>query len=273
MATIAAVLIAHACFLTKRLNYLTISVHEEIIMKSRHGYSHFRHFKKAQLMTVRSIFILLILTVVNLHMVACAFRETPTAEPLRALNIKKLLVVPFNKAFERYEAGSTVRCPLCGAVFVTGPVPKGVDRYMTRQLLAYLKDKTTYTLISPGPGAAVRSNLLFESADLSEREVLIEMGQRLKADAVVSGTVYRFRQRVGTGFSVSTPASVAFGIHLLRVADERMVWVGRLDETQQSLSENLFNLPAFVEGGGAWLTAEELAGFGLNKVMASFPAP
>ncbi|MBW1739533.1 MAG: hypothetical protein JRJ42_00180 [Deltaproteobacteria bacterium] len=221
-----------------------------------------------------AVFIFLVLISGGLCLLACVPREqAPTAKPLGVLNIRTLLVVPFNSIAERYEIGTTVRCPLCGTVFVTGPVASGADCEMTKQLLTFLKAKTAYTLIPPGMGEGVRSKILSESGHLSERDLLVEMGRRVKADAVVSGTIYRFRQRIGTGFSADTPASVAFGIHLVRVADGRLIWTQHFDETQQSLSENLFKFSAFVQSGGAWLTAEELARMGLNKVMATFPVP
>ncbi|NVL90633.1 MAG: hypothetical protein HWN69_06505 [Desulfobacterales bacterium] len=217
---------------------------------------------------------LLILIVVNLCLAGCAYRrEIPVAEPLKALNIKTLLVMPFDAAAERYEIGTNIRCPMCGAVFPAGPVVPDADSYMTRQLLTFLRAETMYTLIPPGQGARIRYKILSESLHLSERDLVLETGRKLKADAVVSGTIYRFRERVGTDFSVETPASVAFGIHLIRVDDGRLIWVGHSDETQKSLSENLFKLSAFIKSGGAWLTAEELAGSELNRVMATFPVP
>ncbi|MES0363398.1 MAG: hypothetical protein ABUK14_05555 [Desulfobacteria bacterium] len=221
-----------------------------------------------------AVCIFLILTAVNVCLVACASRgQTPVTESPRALNIRTVLVVPFNSATERYEIGATVRCSMCGAVFVAGPVTPGSEKYMTQQIMTFLKAKTTYTLIPPGEGEGARSKILSESIRLSDRDLLLEMGRKLKADAVLSGTIYRFRQRVGTGFSVDTPASVAFDLHLVRVADGHLIWVGHSDETQQPLSDNLFKLSRFVEGGGAWLTAEELARFGLNRSMATFPIP
>ena len=144
---------------------------------------------------------------------------------------------------------------------------------MTEQLLTFLRDETTFTLIPPGAGEGVRSKILSDSIGMSDRDLLLEMGQKLKADAVVSGTLFRFRQRVGTGYSVETPASVAFGIHLVRVADGHLLWGGHVDETQQPLSENLFKLLSFVKGGGRWLTAERLGRDELYKVMETFPLP
>lgn len=216
----------------------------------------------------------LILIVVLLSLVGCAGREpAPTAEIPKDLNIQTLLVVPFKIASERYEVGSAVRCAMCGAVFVTGPSTPGDDTYMTNQLLTYVKANTTYTLIPPGAGEGVRSQILAESLNIPERDLLLEMGRKLGADAVLSGTIFRFRQRVGTSYGVDSPASVAFSVYLLRVADGRMIWSGHFDETQKPLSENLLQLPTFVKRGGVWLTAQELSQSGLNKVMVTFPVP
>jgi TolB-like protein len=73
--------------------------------------------------------------------------------------------------------------------------------------------------------------------------------------------------------SVETAASVGFGIHLIRVHDGRLLWSRQFDETQKSLSEDLFRLGTFVKRGGAWLTAQELSRFGLEAVMEDFPSP
>ena len=216
----------------------------------------------------------LILIVVNTCLLGCASREQRrTVEPPRPSGIQKLLVVPFKAAAERYEIGATVRCSTCGTVFVTGPMAQGGAGYMTEQLMTFLRDETAYTLIPPRAGEGVRSKILSESLGMPDRDLLIEMGRKLKADAIVSGTVFRFRQRVGTGYSVETPASVAFGIHLIRVGDGHLMWGGHADETQQPLSENLFKFFSFVKGGAAWLTAEELGSRELNEMMKTFPLP
>ena len=85
------------------------------------------------------------------------------------------------------------------------------------------------------------------------------------------GRVFRYRERVGTAFSVETPASVAFDLLLIRASDGRLLWVGRFNETQKSLFENLFRLRVFIKRGARWLTADELADFGLAQVLESFP--
>jgi len=219
-----------------------------------------------------SLFVWLFLAITALCLLGCGSRVPAyTPEPTQPLDIHRVLVVPFKNGAKGYDVGTSVRCPICGALFVTGPVEGAADKYMTRQLMAFLKSETEYTLIPPGMAEGVRSRMLSEDIRISERDLLVEMGRRLQADAVISGMIYRFRQRIGTVFSVDTPASVAFGIHFIRVADGRLIWVGHLDETQKPLSEDLFKVSTFVKRGGGWLTAEELATFGLNEVMATLP--
>jgi hypothetical protein len=57
------------------------------------------------------------------------------------------------------------------------------------------------------------------------------------------------------------------------VLDGRTIWDGSFDETQQPLFENLFNLSAFFKRKGKWITAEELAFSGLEKVLETLPQP
>ena len=210
-----------------------------------------------------------------LCVLGCASGRLPASvpKPTQPLHINSVLVLPFKEARQPYGVDSSVRCPVCGAVFEAGPIEVGADTYMTKQLVAFLRGKTPYTLILSGVAEDIRSEIISQDAGMSEQGLLVEMGKKLQADAVMNGMIYRFRQRIGTAFSVDTPASVAFDIHLIRVADGRLVWTGILDETQHSLSENLFQLGTFIRRGGGWLTAQELATFGLRETMATLPLP
>jgi hypothetical protein len=55
------------------------------------------------------------------------------------------------------------------------------------------------------------------------------------------------------------------------VTDGRTVWSANFDETQQSLSQNLFQLGTFLSRGGRWVTAKEMATTGLNNILEKFP--
>jgi hypothetical protein len=45
------------------------------------------------------------------------------------------------------------------------------------------------------------------------------------------------------------------------------VWQATFDKTQQALSDNILNAKEFFSMGARWLTADELARFGLKQVL------
>jgi hypothetical protein len=87
------------------------------------------------------------------------------------------------------------------------------------------------------------------------------------ADAVLSGRMLRFRERIGESFGAQSPASVAFTLQLVDVKRGEVIWTAEFDETQKALSENLFALADVTQRGVKWLKAEELAEEGVNKAI------
>ncbi len=120
----------------------------------------------------------------------------------------------------------------------------------------------------------VQSELFSTQTPLfAEHQALIAAGRAAKTDLVLAGYIFRFKQRIGTHYSVQSPASVAFGIHLINVADGSSIWYGHYDETQQSLSENLFRLRLFFKRKLQWITAEDMAIAALDELLETFPGP
>jgi hypothetical protein len=99
----------------------------------------------------------------------------------------------------------------------------------------------------------------------------VQIGRELGVYAVVIGGVYRFEQRQGSALGVESPASAAFDAHLVTVADRKVSWSGRFDETQHSLSENALRISSFVKGGARWVTVERWAEIGVESILRSFP--
>lgn len=102
----------------------------------------------------------------------------------------------------------------------------------------------------------------------SEAARLKRVGEMAYADAVMTGTVLRFRERVGEEWGAKSPASVAFTLELVDVRRGDIVWSARFDETQKSLSENLMGVFQIGERGLRWLTAEELSSEGVKQAVA-----
>jgi TolB-like protein len=95
----------------------------------------------------------------------------------------------------------------------------------------------------------------------------IRLGEMVYADAVLSGRMLRFRERIGESFGAQSPASVAFTLQLVDVKRGEVIWTAEFDETQKALSENLFALADVTQRGVKWLKAEELAEEGVNKAI------
>jgi hypothetical protein len=193
----------------------------------------------------------------------------PTPQPLK---LKTILVLPFEDMSVGHGENLNARCPVCERVFITGEVEDAGDSFLTNQLIVWLQKNSNYE-IAVLPISLDSQALLYssnETAGLVNRKIA-DLGRRHNADAVLIGFLYRFKERVGKGYSIESPASVAFGMHLIRVSDQRTVWSANYEETQRSLGENVLLLGQFLKRGGRWVTAEEMARAGLEKILKKFP--
>jgi len=192
--------------------------------------------------------------------------------PSELVKFKKILFVPFSDANNISGFATDTRCPVCGRVFVTGEVAEGAADFLSNQSVSWLKGHTGYHLVIDRRQTSSTVSLhAVDQAAGDARKSLVDKGRENDADVVLTGFVYRFRERVGKGYGAESPASVAFGMHLIRVTDGGTIWSAHFDETQQSLGENLFQLGTFISRGGRWVTAEELALSGLKKIFEKFP--
>jgi hypothetical protein len=208
-----------------------------------------------------------------LLMSACASNTVVKDRPSMPLEVKKILIFPFEDMAGVYGQNVDARCPVCGKVFMTGQVAENATRILTDQVFILLKERKDIELLPASQARGVMSGLQAGSeSPFSEQDLWIETGRDLGVDAVIVGHLYRFRDRVGTQYSVKVPASVAFDIHLISVRDGRVLWSGNFDETQQSLFEDLYQLGTFLNRGGRWITARELAVSGLEGMLDTFPA-
>ncbi len=90
-------------------------------------------------------------------------------------------------------------------------------------------------------------------------------------DAVVSGSVGRFIDRVGGPRGVTRPASVAFDLEV-RDPSGTLLWRGRYDETQEDVAANLSTLSRARERSFEWVTADALAAYGARGLVRELRA-
>jgi hypothetical protein len=48
-------------------------------------------------------------------------------------------------------------------------------------------------------------------------------------DFIFVGVLFRYEERIGSSIGAEKPASVGFDVHLIRMKDEKMVWIGKFD--------------------------------------------
>jgi len=90
--------------------------------------------------------------------------------------------------------------------------------------------------------------------------------QEFGATALLSGEVYRYRERQGGEMGATRPASVGFTVTVHSATDARELWSARFDETQVALSENLFEARRYPGAGSRWLSAAQLAQWGAEEI-------
>ncbi len=187
--------------------------------------------------------------------------------------LKRVVVIGFSPAMGRHELPDIVRSPVTGSAFMAQPVPLEVTTSLTEKLYENLLAKKRWTIIPPGQARGVFGSILGSDKKMGMGmvEVIKEVGNTFAAEAVLGGSVYRWRERRGSDYAVDFPASVAFDLWLVRSSDGVVLWKGSYDKTQQSLMENLLDYSTFAESQGKWLTAEKLAMIGLKKLFDEMP--
>ena len=103
------------------------------------------------------------------------------------------------------------------------------------------------------------------------RTMAQRMGKMLKADVMVIGTVWRYRDRGEMLGVPDSKASVAFAVYFIDVESGHKLWRGLYDATQQAVSDNLFQARKQIKMGLRWLSADELAAHGVKEVFKKFP--
>jgi hypothetical protein len=178
----------------------------------------------------------------------------------RAQTKPSLVILPF--LMERVEDPEKgVLCPVCKGIRRSGEILPGSQNTLTDLLYMKMEAKGTFQII---PQKKVEEVLLHSPSP-------IRVAKELEADFMFIGYLFRYEERIGSSLGVERPASVSFDLHLFRLRDEKMVWMGKFDETQRPLSENLFKIWSFIRRKGSWLTAGKLASVGMGEMLRKIP--
>ena len=184
---------------------------------------------------------------------------------------EKIAVMPFLKGRYGSDIKETIRCPVCQLSFQFDDLAPDCDRVLTRYVQEALERRHEDRVIPLGQVEAAYEQLPKDVTKDTPVTLAQGLGKKVNAHYVLLGTVWRYRERQGGSRAVQTPASVSFSVHLIRAADGKLLWEKSFAETQRSLSENVLEARAFFEKGAKWLTADELARYGVDEIMKDFP--
>ncbi len=195
------------------------------------------------------------------------FYKSSRHVPQKLPALHKIAVLPMDRATTR-PATERPTCNIGGQSLYSSSyvTPEAAQKVTDILYSLILKDKR-FKPVSEGQCMGLLNDILQKKVNPSELKILKAFGKQLDADAILYGKLYRFRERIGSEYSVKSPASVAFSLILVRVSDGRVLWRYGFDETQQALTENLFNWRFYKSEGMRWVTARELAAYGLKRAV------
>lgn len=181
-----------------------------------------------------------------------------------------LAIVPFLTEEVEDPARGAI-CPVCKAVYLKGEIPPGARTALTRLLYQKVEALGTFQVLPVEKVEEALSPSLKRELTEKPTATAVQLGRELKASFVLVGFLFRFDERVGSSLGVEKPASVGFDLHLLRTKDGKRVWDKDFNETQKPLTDDLLKIGSFFRRKAHWLTAEELAGVGMEETLKKLP--
>ena len=148
---------------------------------------------------------------------------------------------------------------------------EGADRVMTRLVNDVMKIRFADQTVSMEEAGAVYADVIRDQTLDTPCKQAIKFGESLQADFVVVGAIWRFREKGTVKEMHESPASVAFSVYLMEVASGKRLWRNAFDGTQKTLSEDVLGGLKQIKMGLRWLSANELARYGVKSVFRKFP--
>lgn len=151
---------------------------------------------------------------------------------------------------------------------------RGVEREVLTQL-----DQTVMELLAahgvngitpPANTRQCQEIVTFDGAGgkrISALRYWVGVGKCMKVDYLVIPQLLYWQEREGSDWGVDRPAGVVMDLYILDVNNEALLARRHYDETQRPLSNDLGNAGRHFERGGTWLTAPELARYGLDTML------
>ena len=148
----------------------------------------------------------------------------------------------------------------------TVTVPMTAGDTVTQLLWSRLRTRQGVTVLAPSEAAKVLASQSTTQSPAGQLPA-VAVAKQLKVDASLIGQVLMYQERVGGRFGASPPATVGFEAKVI-AADGQVLWVGNYYERQRPMIEDVMG---FIQRHGMFVTAEELATYGVEHLLLEFP--
>jgi len=149
---------------------------------------------------------------------------------------------------------------------IDGTLPAGSAESVTADLYARAAVMGGWEVVPQDDvGAAMEQLPPTTQADMDQNA--LQLGRKVAADGVIYGAVTRYRERVGFEYAIQTPAAVAFTLYFVDENTKQVVWTGKFAREQKTLSQNVLDLPNFLENKARWVRAHDIAAQGIQGAL------
>jgi hypothetical protein len=194
----------------------------------------------------------------------------PEQDPIWA-PVEKIGLMPFIKGRYGAEINESLSCTVCLLLNDPNDLAPDSDFILTQYTQKALQKRLGEKVITLEQSVETYERVPRDDIKDSPRSLAKKLGEALNADHIIVGNVWKYRDRVGGSRAISEPASVAFAIYIIEVDSGKLLWKEVFSETQRPLSENTLRAKSFFERGSKWLSANELASFGVTEIFQKFP--
>ena len=123
--------------------------------------------------------------------------------------------------------------------------------------------QTAWSVVDPAKTRAALEKIPADSPEVRAGA----LASKVRTDAALTATISTYRERVGSAYGVSEPASVSLQLLLVRAGRKDPSWKADYTFTQEPLAYNLLNFWGVLRAGPKWLTAEDLARIGVDEAV------
>lgn len=212
---------------------------------------------------------------VGIGLVACSSQTQSTQGSLVDVTVKEIALMPFltGQMASPDAPIATLSAPRDTETAIIDNVnlPDGTDLIMNQIVNTELKIRFAERLIPPDLVSEAYQPLLMAPQLNTPRKRAIGLGKTLKANLVMVGTIWWYRERGALTQLPDNPASVGFELCLFNVETGARLWRGRFEGTQEALADDLLGGVERLNMGLRWLSARELARYGVKSVLRKLP--